>query len=120
MISLVGILTDRIAGKAPKGARRSSKWRKVRKAFLKENPRCSVCGSTKKIEVHHVVPFYLIPDLELRSDNLATLCENKKYGINCHLLVGHLGNYRRINANVEHDIFIWRMKIGKHPHTMEK
>ena len=103
-----------MTGKAPKGAKRSSKWRKVRSKFIKEYPRCAVCGSKKKIEVHHKVPFYYAPDLELVEYNLATLCENKKYGINCHLLIGHLGNYSRINTQIEYDILEWRMKLGKY------
>jgi|TARA_R100000789_G_scaffold37940_1_gene40446 hypothetical protein len=109
-----------MTGKAPKGAKRSSKWRKVRSKFIKEYPRCAVCGSKKKIEVHHKVPFYYAPDLELVEDNLATLCENKKYGINCHLLIGHLGNYSRINTQIEYDILEWRMKLGKYRSLISK
>ena len=103
-----------MTGKAPKGAKRSPKWRKVRGAFIKKYPRCFVCGSKKKVEVHHKVPFHYRPDLELEEENLTTLCENKKYGINCHLLIGHLGNYTRINAHIEYDMATWRMKIGKY------
>ncbi|GAG20148.1 unnamed protein product, partial [marine sediment metagenome] len=85
----------------------------VRAKHIKQFPTCHVCGSKKKVEVHHKVPFNIAPDLELNPDNLVSLCENKKYGVNCHLLIGHLGNYRRINADVEFDVFIWRKKIGK-------
>jgi hypothetical protein len=38
--------------------------------------------------------------LELTPDNLITLCESKKYGITCHLFVGHRGNYRLFNPDV--------------------
>ena len=96
----IRFITDRIQGKAEKGARRHKSWRKVRLEHLEKNPTCFICGGKKKIEVHHIIPFYLAPDMELNPKNLMTLCENKKYGINCHLLVGHLGNYRRINPNV--------------------
>jgi len=58
-----------------------------------------LCGGTKAVEVHHLIPFSIAPDLELDPHNLITLCERKKYGINCHLLVGHLGNYRRFNSS---------------------
>ncbi len=112
-MNIVKILTDRISGKAPKGAKRSPKWRKLRKVFINEHPRCFVCDSKKKVEVHHKVPFHIAPDLELKEDNLVSLCENKKYGICCHLLIGHLGNYQRINVNVEYDMRTWRMKLGK-------
>jgi len=110
---MLEILKDRIQGKAPKGAKRSSKWRKVRKEHLKNNPRCAICNSKKKIEVHHIIPFHIAPDKELDMDNLMTLCENKKYGINCHLLVGHLGNYRRVNVSCKIDAITWNMKLKR-------
>lgn len=104
-------LIDRLQGKAPKGAKRSSKWRKVRAQHLKENPRCFICESKKNVEVHHKLPFHVAPELEIEPSNLMSLCENKKYGINCHLLVGHLGNYRRTNITVVIDATTWNMKI---------
>lgn len=104
-------MKDRIQGKAPKGAKRSSKWKMVKEAYLKEHPECAICGSTAKIEVHHVIPFHLAPDLELDPTNFITLCENKKYGVNCHLLFGHLGNYKRTNLTIREDAIIWNMRI---------
>ena len=104
-------IKDRIQGKAEKGQRRSSQWRKVRDDYLASNPKCAVCESTSSCQVHHIVPFNIAPDLELKERNLITLCENKKYGINCHLLVGHLGNYRRVNSSVVIDAMTWNMKI---------
>lgn len=104
-------LKDRIQGKAPKGAKRSSKWRKVRAAWLKKNPACAVCKSTKKVRVHHCIPFHVAPDMELSEANFITLCENKKYGVVCHLFIGHLGNYKRTNLNVNIDAMVWNKKI---------
>ena len=106
-------IKDRVEGKAAKGAKRSSKWRKVRNKHLKENPHCFLCKSKKQLEVHHIIPFYLAPQKELDPQNLITLCENKKYGINCHLLVGHLGNYRKANPSVVMDAVLWAMKLDK-------
>jgi len=106
-------IKDRIEGKAKKGAKRSSKWRKVRKKHLALHPECFICRSKKNLEVHHIIPFHIAPDKELDPKNLITLCENKKYGINCHLLVGHLGNYQNINPNVLLDATLWKMKLGK-------
>ncbi len=67
----------------------------------------------KKVEIHHLIPFNYAPSLELRRDNMMSLCESKKYGINCHLLIGHLGNYRRFNYNVELDMITWNQKLKK-------
>jgi 5-methylcytosine-specific restriction endonuclease McrA len=110
-MELIKHLKDRVEGKASKGQRRSSKWRKVRKEFLKKNNKCAICECTTKLEVHHKIPFHVDPSKELDEDNLITLCENKKYGINCHLLMGHLGNYRRHNENIEGDAKKWNQLL---------
>jgi len=104
-------LKDTIQGKSKKGKRRSNKWSNVRKQHLKHNPRCVVCGSKHKIEVHHIIPFSAAPELELEPSNFITLCENKKYGINCHLLIGHLGNYRNPNPKCLIDAAVWHNKL---------
>ena len=111
MIGVFERIKDRIQGKAPKGAKRSSKWGRVKREHLRKFPECAVCKSKKKVQVHHVIPFHVAPDLELDPTNLVTLCENAKYGIVCHLLVGHLGNYRRTNLSVEADAAYWRQRI---------
>ena len=108
---MLGKVLDKLKGKAPKGKRRSKYWRKVRKAFIKKNPRCACCDSKYKIEVHHIQPFHSNPELELVESNLITLCENKKYGITCHQLIGHRGDYRKINVDVVRDAAYWKSKI---------
>jgi len=110
-MSLIQQLLERVSGKAPKGAKRSSSWSTIRKAHLKDNPNCAVCESKKKVEVHHKVPFHISPGLELEKTNLVSLCENNKYGIKCHLLIGHLGNYKKFNDDLDIDIFTWHKKI---------
>ena len=102
---------DRVQGKAPKGAKRSRQWRTVRNEHLFMHPRCVVCGLATKVQVHHIVPFHLAPELELEPTNLLTLCENKKYGLNCHLLIGHLGNYQRVNPAAWSDAISWSAKL---------
>ena len=108
-ILLIQILKDRIKGKPP--VKRSSKWSVARKEHLKKYPKCAVCGGTKKCEVHHVLVYHLFPELELDPKNLITLCESKKYGINCHLLMGHFGNYKRMNYNVDEDAMLWNKRL---------
>lgn len=108
-------LKDRIQGKAVKGEKRSGKWRKIRATHLEKNPLCAICGLKNKVEVHHVIPFNVAPDLELNPENLITLCENKKWGITCHLLVGHLGNYKDFNSSVQADATYWKIRLRKHP-----
>jgi 5-methylcytosine-specific restriction enzyme A len=92
-------LSDLIKGK-PK-SKRSSKWPLVRYIYLKSNPLCASCGGRENLEVHHKIPVHIRPDLELEKSNLITLCESKHYGINCHLFVGHCGNYKEYNNNID-------------------
>lgn len=94
------------APKAPRGARRSPQWAAFRRAFLKGKA-CANCGSKKQLEAHHVVPFHLAPELELVTGNLIALCEHH----DCHLLVGHLGDYRAFNPTVREDAAWWRQRM---------
>jgi hypothetical protein len=93
------------------GVSRSGKWPKVRKSFLEQNPYCAVCGSKKKLNVHHIVPFHIDQSRELDPSNLITLCEGDV--VNCHLLFGHFMNFRNFNPNVVEDAAIWNGKLGK-------
>ena len=88
------------------GVARSSKWSALRDDFL-EGKCCASCGGTKSLVAHHRVPFHVDQSLELEVDNLVPLCEAGKYGLNCHLLLGHLGNWRRVNVDVDSDVIRW-------------
>ena len=97
------------------GAGRSSSWPAVRRAHIEDHPGCAVCGGSKNLEVHHVRPFNMHPELELSPGNLISLCESKKNGVTCHLFFGHLGNYRSWNKNVVEDTVAWHSKIALRP-----
>ena len=105
-------LLDRITGKAPKGAKRHPDWNKFRKEML-DGASCAVCGGTKKLQLHHKIPFHLAPELELDKDNVIPLCMAGKYGLKCHLLVGHYGNWQKFNPQVEADSAFWQTRLGK-------
>ena len=102
-------------GKEPEGHKRSSKWATTRKHHLEKNGECALCGGTKKLNVHHVKPFHLHPELELEPSNLITLCEDKGDGVYCHLFFGHLGNFKSINENLLEDVAIWRERLKNRP-----
>ena len=89
-------IIDKIQGKP--SFKRSKAWKHVRRSHLRDNPICACCGGTKRLQVHHIVPVHIDPSLELRRDNLITLCRAKKYGIDCHLFVGHMGDFKRVNT----------------------
>lgn len=81
-------------------APRSPEWAKVRAEHLKIEPACQWCGRSKNLEVHHIWPFAWPggDKLELVPDNLITLCESPGY--NCHLEIGHLGDFKSRNPKV--------------------
>ena len=95
------------------GAARSSNWSAVRRAFIDAHPFCAVCNKRGTLlspnEAHHKEMFNLRPELELEISNLITLCRR------CHLIFGHLGNFRSYNVDIEVDARIWRDKLRLRP-----
>ncbi|PVX61216.1 HNH endonuclease [Paraburkholderia unamae] len=112
---IVRHLIDAAKGKHPVSAARSTHWPKVRSDHLQLHPVCEVCGGSENLEVHHIRPFHLHPDLELDPKNLITLCEAKKDGVNCHLFIGHLGSFKSFNTTVRADASQWSEKIKRRP-----
>lgn len=104
---------------------RSDKWPITRKHHLDWEPSCIVCGSRKKLNVHHIQSFHTHPELELydgygvgaeriRTTNLATLCRKH------HLEPGHDAdgpdgpknpNWKDSNPNVRRDAAIMRRRL---------
>lgn len=95
------------------GRKRSGHWGEVRDTFILLNPKCAACGSTKKLNCHHVRPFHLFPSLELEASNLITLCEGPV--VNCHLNYGHLRDWSSYNVTVREDAATWLKKIKERP-----
>lgn len=89
---------------------RSPKWSSVRKEHLKQNPNCAACGKNKKLEVHHIKPVHTNPELELDPSNLITLCADP-----CHILFGHLMDWKSWNTNVINDTSVYLSKVKNRP-----
>jgi 5-methylcytosine-specific restriction endonuclease McrA len=92
-------------------ANRSPKWSSVRKKHLETNNKCAACGRTNKLEVHHIEPVHWKPEKELDPENLITLCDNP-----CHLVFGHLMNYKSWNKDVVQDCSVYLNKVKNKPH----
>ena len=90
------LASDIIQGKPAK--LRSPEWEGVEKKHLLEEPKCQWCGGTTDLQVHHMQPFHLHPELELDDSNLITLCEDS--ATDCHLRNGHLGNWKSFNPDI--------------------
>lgn len=91
-------------------AQRSPKWQNVRKEHLKNNSSCIACGRTSKLEVHHKIPVHINPEMELDPSNLVTLCADP-----CHLLFGHLMNFKSYNKEVIDDCMVYLNKVNNRP-----
>ena len=101
------------------GAARSSEWPKVRATYLSKHSRCEACGGREGLQVHHVLPFKAAGNgdedgdgiiNELDEDNLITLCTGDT--CNCHLWIGHAGNFKSFNANCREDAKRFREMIA--------
>lgn len=91
---------------AKPSAARSPHWPAVRAAHLEIEPECQACGGIDALEVHHVRPHHVHPELELEQDNLVTLCEHP--GRNCHFVFGHAHHWHGWNDHVRRDVAVFR------------
>ncbi len=101
-------ITEWIQGKPA----RSSKWASFRKAFLARNRTCAGCGTSVKLEVHHINPYHIRPDLELVEENCIVLCDG---GGSCHLSLGHLQDWESWNPTVRKDAKDYLQKVQTRP-----
>lgn len=87
--------------------KRSPHWGAVRDQVVKEVGQCAACGTKKRLEAHHVIPFDLAPEKELDRFNLIVLCRDD------HFTFGHFKSWTRWNPNVRHDAAIYRNGLDK-------
>lgn len=90
---------------------RSWQWKDVRKKHLESQPYCQACGRKDNLEVHHIVPVHINPSRELDGSNLITLCSK-----GCHLMFGHLMDYKSWNPHVVADCQSYLSKIKERPY----
>lgn len=84
---------------------RSTHWRMVERKHLAIHAHCQACGGACRLQVHHIVPFHVNPSMELWPSNLVTLCMGE---FECHLRVGHRGNWKNSNPQVLRDCTYWK------------
>src|ERR1044072_9650298 len=102
---LINLLSNVLLPEKTFGIKRSTKWRNIRDSFLKDNPHCSFCDTVKDLQVHHVLPVHLYPQLELEIPNLMTLCPH------CHFIIGHFCNWYSYNITVREDCEKFRERV---------
>jgi hypothetical protein len=72
------------------------------------HPTCAACG-TRGVEVHHVEPFHVRPDLELDPANLISLCRAD------HFCFGHFHRWASWNPDVRADVARYRHELDRRP-----
>jgi 5-methylcytosine-specific restriction protein A len=92
------------------GHERSTSWPSFRRKHL--GPECALCGSQKKLELHHIVPFHKDRSKELDPSNVITLCESNTV-FNCHRIFGHLNNFKGWNPEILSDVKLWSDRLKK-------
>lgn len=91
---------------------RSPKWYIVRHKHLLKQNFCQACGTKRRLQVHHIVPFSVDASKELDENNLITLCKS------CHLVFGHLMDWRSWNTEVVNDSMVYYNKILNKPYKI--
>lgn len=80
--------------------KRSPRWKQAKAMHLVMEPTCAACRGETRVQVHHIRPFHLQPEMELDLANLISLCMGPN---ECHLRVGHGGDYKAFNHTVRED-----------------
>ena len=95
------------------GAIRSSGWRDIQQESVNEHPYCEFHGGKGKVlnplNVHHIKPFHLFPELELVKSNLIVACRF------CHLWYCHLGSWKSYNIYAREDADSLLKRIKERP-----
>lgn len=104
--------------KLHEATKRSPHWAKVEKQHLSVQPTCAACGSSIRLNVHHIRPFHLHPELELDPNNLITLC--MEIDRHCHILIGHGDDFKAYNPQVVEDSEIVKEDLSKHDEVAAK
>lgn len=96
------------------GHERSPQWASLAKRFLREHPRCEVCGGPAE-QAHHILPYHFPggQERELDPTNLFAACKR------CHFFAAHLCDWRSVNPTIRFDAAIWRQKIAERPYARE-
>lgn len=88
------------ANRPPDYFDRPQKWQAFRDKFI-IGKTCAACGYEKFLDVHHVLPIHIRPDLEFVESNLLVLCDDKRK--DCHHRIGHCFHWKSYNPNAIED-----------------
>lgn len=72
--------------------RTSTEYKEWRKKIVERDKKCVICGSNKEIEVDHIKPLALYPELALKENNGRVLCKK------CHKKTDTYGGFSRFKG----------------------
>lgn len=75
---------------------RSSAWASFRNKNIKG--KCEICDSRFFLELHHVKPYHLFPELELDPNNVVTACRKHHFEF-CHFF-----DWKKFNKDIKNHI----------------
>jgi len=90
---------------------------KAKAKYIKDNRQCVLCGATDNLEVHHIIPVSVCPELACEPANFMTLCDYGNEGCHCHF--GHLGAFIRFNPNLQAYVMQSRKFYEEHDISMK-
>lgn len=64
---------------------------------------CAGCGSQRGLVLHHIRGLRLCGGNPCNSVDLIVLCDHRRGGARCHVDLGHLGHWGRLNPHVRRD-----------------
>jgi len=91
---------------------RSPKWPELSKQIIKKHPICSACNVNMNLEVHHIKPFHLYPELELIEDNCMVFCRLH------HFIIGHFCDWGGWNVKAVRDAVRYKSSLHRNKKNM--
>jgi predicted secreted Zn-dependent protease len=64
--------------------------RRAMAEYRRTHPRCEITGTDRELQVHHIIPVWVRPDLAADPDNFITLSAR----CNIHQVFGHDGSFQ--------------------------
>lgn len=89
-------------------ARQTTEYRKALAEYRVGHLTCEWCLQKEKLEIHHIQPVHVFPELAADTNNLVALCDA------CHLVVGHARNNQLWVSNLK-DLIKMRKIEGRKP-----
>jgi 5-methylcytosine-specific restriction endonuclease McrA len=75
--------------------------------FNRDNYKCCYCEEKGHLHAHHIIPYWVLNEAYLDTDNLVTVCSD------CHFVYAHLGNWHKFDINLITETLVIRYKLDR-------